>query len=107
VLFVLPWLDTAKARSLKFRPITQACFWVLVADVILLGFCGASPPEGIWVIASQVATLYYFAYFLVLLPVLGKMETPKPLPASISESVLKGGGATKAHAAATHAMEKA
>ena len=62
---------------------------VLVVDVVVLGLCGANPPAGFWIPLSQVATLYYFAHFLILLPILGKIERPLPLPPSIADSVLK------------------
>ena len=59
---------------------------------MILGFCGARPPEGIWVLLSRICTFYYFAHFLVILPLLGKLERPLPLPESISQSVMGGGG---------------
>jgi ubiquinol-cytochrome c reductase cytochrome b subunit len=105
VLFVLPWLDTSPVRSMKFRPLARPFFWVFVLSCLLLGYCGAMPPEGIWVVLSRVGTAYYFLYFLVILPVLGKLERPLPLPVSISERVL-GGGPVPA-AAAAKPMEKA
>ncbi|MFN7000068.1 cytochrome b/b6 [Elioraea tepidiphila] len=105
VLFVLPWLDTSPVRSMKFRPLARPFFWVFVAACLLLGYCGAMPAEGIWVVLSRVGTAYYFLYFLVILPVLGKLERPLPLPASISQRVL-GGGPVPA-AAASKPMEKA
>jgi ubiquinol-cytochrome c reductase cytochrome b subunit len=105
VLFVLPWLDTSPVRSMKFRPLARPFFWVFFAACLLLGYCGAMPPEGIWVVLSRVGTAYYFLYFLVILPVLGKLERPLPLPASISQRVL-GGGPVPA-AAASKPMEKA
>ena len=89
VLFVLPWLDTSRVRSATFRPIYKWFMLVLVVDVVVLGFCGANPPEGFWVPLSQVATLYYFFHFLILLPLLGKIERPLPLPPSIADAVLK------------------
>jgi len=89
VLYILPWLDTARVRSARFRPIYKWFFWVLVLDCFILGYCGANPPEGYFVPLSQVATLYYFFHFLILLPVLGKLERPLQLPNSIAESVLK------------------
>ncbi|HEY6715915.1 MAG TPA: cytochrome b N-terminal domain-containing protein, partial [Reyranella sp.] len=89
VLFVLPWLDTSRVRSCTFRPIYKWFMFVLVIDVIVLGFCGAHPPEGFWVPLSQIGTLYYFFHFLILLPVLGKIERPLPLPPSIADAVLK------------------
>src|SRR5580692_116815 len=89
VLFVLPWLDTSRVRSASFRPIYKWFMPVLVIDVIMLGACGAHPPEGFWVPLAQVGTLYYFFHFLILLPVLGKIERPLPLPPSIADAVLK------------------
>ena len=84
VLFVLPWLDTSRVRSARFRPIYRQFIWVWVLSFVVLGVCGAHKPEGIWVVLSRVATLYYFLHFLVILPILGKLERPLPLPESIS-----------------------
>jgi ubiquinol-cytochrome c reductase cytochrome b/c1 subunit len=92
VLFVLPWLDTSRVRSCTFRPIYKWFVFLLVIDVVVLGFCGAHPPEGFWVPLAQVGTLYYFFHFLILLPILGKIERPLPLPPSIAEAVLKKAG---------------
>ena len=89
ILFLLPWLDTSRVRSATFRPIYKWFMLVLVIDVIVLGFCGAHPPEGYWVPLAQLGTLYYFFHFLVLLPILGKIERPLPLPPSIADAVLK------------------
>lgn len=90
LLFVLPWLDRHPVRSARFRPRYRAALLLLVVAVFALGAAGGRPPEGIWVIIGQVATLYYFAFFLLILPLLSKFEKPKPLPNSISEAVLKG-----------------
>jgi ubiquinol-cytochrome c reductase cytochrome b subunit len=89
VLFILPWLDTSRVRSSTFRPIYKWFMGVLVIDVFVLGWCGANPPAGFFIPLSQVATLYYFFHFLILLPILGKIERPLPLPPSIAEAVLK------------------
>jgi quinol-cytochrome oxidoreductase complex cytochrome b subunit len=89
VLFVLPWLDKSPVRSGKFRPVFRLFFVLFVLVCLLLGVCGAKPPEGIWVILSRIGTAYYFAHFLVILPMLSRLETPDPLPRSISEPVLK------------------
>ncbi len=91
VLFVLPWLDTSPVRSARFRPIYRQLFWLLVISVFALGAVGAHRPQGIWVVIGRLATLYYFLHFLVILPVLGKLERPLPLPESISRPVLGGG----------------
>ncbi len=91
VLFVLPWLDTSPVRSARFRPIYRQLFWLLVVSVFALGAVGAHRPQGIWVVIGRLATLYYFLHFLVILPILGKLERPLPLPESISRPVLGGG----------------
>ncbi|WP_420340146.1 cytochrome b [Roseibium sp.] len=100
VLFILPWLDTSKVRSGAYRPLFKQFFWIFAANAVVLGYLGAMPAEGIYVILSQICTTIYFAYFLIALPLLGFLEKPKPLPASISESVLKGGSGTPVGAAA-------
>ena len=79
---------------------------VLVVACILLGYAGSQPAEGVWLIIARVASIYYFAHFLIILPLLGKVERPRPLPNSISEPVLTGGGRMAA-AAAAKPMEKA
>ena len=100
VLFILPWLDTSKVRSATFRPLYKQFFWILLLVCVGLTYLGGKPPEGGYVIAARILTAYYFLHFLVILPLLGLFETPKPLPASISESVLKGGSGKPAAAAA-------
>jgi ubiquinol-cytochrome c reductase cytochrome b subunit len=106
VWFILPWLDTSPVRSMRFRPIAK---WFLLLWGISFGvlmYCGGKPPEGIYVVLSRVATLYYFAWFLVILPLLGRLERPLPLPESIAKPVLRGGGPLPAGAMAKP-MEKA
>jgi ubiquinol-cytochrome c reductase cytochrome b subunit len=72
----------------------------------VLGYVGAKPAEGVWVVVGQISTAYYFAHFLVIIPLLAKFEKTRPLPTSISEPVLGGGGGGAATAAAKP-MEKA
>jgi quinol-cytochrome oxidoreductase complex cytochrome b subunit len=93
LLFVLPWLDTSRVRSATFRPIYKKIFWLLVLDVLTLGYVGAHPPAGPIVIVGQVATFYYFFHFLILIPLVGKIERPRPLPTSIGAPVLAPGAA--------------
>ena len=88
VLFVLPWLDTSKVRSMNYRPLGRQFFWIFVVVCIGLGYLGGKPAEGGYILWARIFTVYYFAYFLVILPVLGFIEKPKPLPASINEAVL-------------------
>ncbi len=92
ILAFLPWLDTSRVRSSTYRPLYKQFFWVFIACVIGLGYLGGAPAEGGYVIAARILTAYYFAHFLIVLPLLGLFETPKPLPNSIAESVLDGHG---------------
>jgi quinol-cytochrome oxidoreductase complex cytochrome b subunit len=88
ILFFLPWLDTSKVRSGNFRPMFRWFFWLFIVNFVALTYLGAAPAEGIYVILAKICTAYYFIHFLVVLPLLGRIETPRPLPTSISESVL-------------------
>ena len=88
VLFVLPWLDTSRVRSATFRPVYKKIYWLLVIDVLVLGYVGAHPPAGTIVVVGQLATFYYFLHFLILIPLIGKLERPRPLPTSIGAAVL-------------------
>ncbi len=90
ILFALPWLDTSKVRSARYRPIYKQLSWVFIADCILLGWVGGNKPEGMVLILGQLGTAYYFAHFLVIMPLVGWLEKPRPLPESISEPVIKG-----------------
>ncbi|KQW73058.1 ubiquinol cytochrome C oxidoreductase [Phenylobacterium sp. Root77] len=118
VLFVLPWLDTSKVRSMRYRPTAKLYFFIFLLACLVLGYCGGQLPDDhviphlstfklldadlnsfVWL--SRIATLYYFAYFLVILPVLGLTETPLPLPESISEPVLSHPANAPAGAAAS------
>ena len=88
VLVILPWLDTSKIKSAVFRPLYKQFYWILVLDVFLLGYMGAMPAEGIYLLVARVATAYYFIHFIIILPILGFKEKTIPLPLSISEPVL-------------------
>ena len=90
VLVILPWLDTSKVRSALFRPIYKQFYWFLVADVLILGYMGAMPAEGTYLLIARVATAYYFIHFLVILPLLGKKEKTLEVPLSLTEPVLGG-----------------
>jgi ubiquinol-cytochrome c reductase cytochrome b/c1 subunit len=89
ILAALPWLDTSKIRSAVFRPLYKQFYWILVADVIILGYVGAMPAEGLYLLVARVATAYYFIHFLIILPILGLKEKTMPIPLSITEPVLE------------------
>ena len=113
MLFALPWLNTSKVKSMRYRPTMRLYFLFFLVACFVLGWCGAQLPDDpvipglgktftlvdsdvnsyVWL--SRVMTLYYFAYFLVITPVLGLRETPLPVPDSISKPVLAGEAAQK------------
>ncbi|TXG82990.1 MAG: cytochrome b/b6 [Sphingomonadales bacterium] len=93
LLFFLPWLDNSPVRSANYRPIYRQLFWLFLLDILILGVCGQAPAEEPWVRISQLAAAYYFIHFLILVPLVARIETPKPLPKSISEPVLPSGDA--------------
>ena len=105
LLFVLPWLDSSPVRSMRFRPLARIAFLLWTVCFFVLLYCGGKPAEEPYVTISRIATAYYFAYFLVILPLLARLEKPLPLPESIARAVL-GGGPLPAGAAAKP-MEKA
>jgi len=89
ILFFLPWLDKAKTKSGTYRPYFKWFCLLFILDTIALGYLGAQEPQGIYVILSRLCTLYYFGYFLAILPLLSRFETPLPAPNSISEDYAK------------------
>jgi ubiquinol-cytochrome c reductase cytochrome b/c1 subunit len=103
ILFFLPWLDTSRVRSGAYRPLFKQFFWLFVGVCVVLGFAGSGPPDNYFLshqaaapeswaltykLVGQIATFWYFFHFLVILPLLGLLENPKPLPSSISDAVL-------------------
>jgi len=77
-------------RSANFRPVYRVFFWILVLDVLVLGYVGGAEPVAVNVVISQIAAAYYFAFFLIIVPIISRLERPRPLPNSITEAVLKG-----------------
>ena len=110
VLFFVSWLDTSRVRSTKYRPIYRWFFWLFVFSCLALGYLGAKPAEGVYVFWARVFTAYYFAHFLIVMPIVGLIETPSKMPRSITESVLGpghgGGGGAGTPAGAAAAPEK-
>ncbi len=118
MLFVLPWLDTSKVRSMRYRPTARLYFFIFAVVCIILGFCGGRLPDDhiipklntfqlldadlnsvVWL--SRFCAAYYFAYFLVITPLLGLTETPLPQPESISSPVLSHPASASKGAAAS------
>ncbi|RYG10433.1 MAG: cytochrome b/b6, partial [Caulobacteraceae bacterium] len=112
VLFVLPWLDTSKVRSMRYRPTMRTFFIIFLVVGFGLGWCGGQLPDApvlgsfktftlvdgdlnsyLWL--TRVLTAYYFIFFLIIMPLVGLKEQPLPIPATISEPVLTGADAVE------------
>ncbi len=89
LLFFLPYLDRSKVKSGAYRPMFKKVYWVFLANFLFLGWLGQAPAEGWYIWASRIATTYYYAYFLVILPQLPKFEKTIELPKSIDEDYKK------------------
>ncbi len=85
VMALAPWLDTSSVRSGRYRPMFKWWFWLLIVDFFVLMWCGSQPAEGMVPLISLIGTIYWFAYFLIILPILGVIEKPLPQPATIEE----------------------
>ena len=84
ILVFVPWLDTSRVRSAKYRPVYKWFFFLFIISVVALGYLGSKPPEGAYVFWARIFTAYYFLHFLVVMPIVGVMENPSPLPRSIT-----------------------
>jgi ubiquinol-cytochrome c reductase cytochrome b subunit len=101
IWFLLPWLDTSPVRSGSYRPLFKKFFWYgLIPAVLVLGYCGGSHAAEPYLMLSQIASFYYFAHFLIILPIISSIERPDLLPFSITESVLGSDGKATLGAAA-------
>ena len=85
VMVLVPWLDTSRVRSGKYRPQFRWWFYLLVIDFIVLMWAGAMPAQPPYSIISLIGATYWFAYFLVILPILGVIEKPTTPPATIED----------------------
>ena len=85
VLALVPWLDTSSVRSGKYRPRFKAWFWLLAIDFVVLMWVGAQVPTNFTGWVGLIASTYWFAYFLIVLPLLGVLERPLPQPATIED----------------------
>jgi len=85
VMVLVPWLDTSSVRSGRYRPMFKWWFYLLVIDFIVLMWCGSQPAEPPYSTISLIGAAYWFAYFLVILPLLGVIEKPLPQPETIED----------------------
>ncbi len=85
VMALVPWLDTSKVKSGRYRPAFRFFFWLLAADFMFLMWLGAMPAEEPYASLSLLGTAYWFGYFLIILPLLGVFERPKAPPETIEE----------------------
>ena len=90
------WYNTRELDNLStfLSQNRKVFFWILIVDVIILGYVGANPPEGLYLLVGRVATIYYFVHFILIMPILGFKEKTIPLPVSISDPVLKNDSIT-------------
>ncbi|MBC8303591.1 MAG: cytochrome b N-terminal domain-containing protein [Pelagibacterales bacterium] len=74
ILFFIPFTNTSEVRSSTFRPLFKFFYWLLVADFLILGWVGQKPVKDVFIVVGQIATVYYFLFFIVLIPALGIIE---------------------------------
>ncbi len=102
VLGLVPWLDTSRVKSARYRPLYRQFFKILAVVTVLLGYIGAQTPDASFfgghvaeghtplitnMLVGQLATVYYFVHFLIILPLLGFIEKPEPQPESITAAL--------------------
>ena len=75
VLLLIPFTSTSEVRSSRFRPIYKFFYWLIVADFLILGWVGQKPVTDTYIMVGQIATLFYFLYFIALIPLISYIET--------------------------------
>ena len=75
VLLFIPFINTSDIKSTNFRPLFKIFYWLTVTNFLLLGWIGQKPVTDIYIIVGQIATAYYFLFFLFLIPILGILES--------------------------------
>jgi len=99
VMALVPWLDTSSVRSGRFRPMFKWWFALLCLDFVVLTWAGSQAPEGLVPVISLIASTYWFAHFLIILPLLGVIEKPTTPPATIEDDFNAHYGATQSTSA--------
>jgi quinol-cytochrome oxidoreductase complex cytochrome b subunit len=74
VLFIIPFINTSKVRNTTYRPLFKFCFWAFIADFAVLMWVGQKPVRDAYILTGQIATGYYFLFFIILIPVVGIVE---------------------------------
>lgn len=74
ILTILPYIHTSLIRGLTFSPIGKIFFWLFIVNFLMLGYLGALHPEAPYVVLSQICTIYYFSYFIIIVPIVGHIE---------------------------------
>lgn len=74
VLLVIPMVHTSKLKGLTFRPLAKFAYWLFMTNFILLTWIGSKPVEEPFILIGQISSIFYFSYFLILIPLLGIIE---------------------------------
>jgi ubiquinol-cytochrome c reductase cytochrome b subunit len=101
LLAFIPWLDTSPVKSAKYRPLFRFFFWVFVVCCIGLGYLGSQEVSDGTTLAARILAFGYFAFLIIVLPLLGLIEKTKPMPASIADAVLAKKGEASAPSVAS------
>ena len=101
LLAFLPWLDTSPVKSAKYRPTFRIFFWMFVICCVGLGYLGSQEVSDGTTLVARILAFGYFAFLLIVLPLLGLIEKTKPMPASIADAVLAKKGAPSAPSVAS------
>ena len=74
VLAVLPFVHTSNLKGLSFRPIAKLMYWFFMMNFILLTWIGSKPVEDPYIFIGQLSSIFYFSYFLLIVPLVGYLE---------------------------------
>jgi quinol-cytochrome oxidoreductase complex cytochrome b subunit len=74
ILLILPITDLSRIRSMDFRPAMRIFFWTFVVNFFILMWIGACHPESPYLEIGQIATVFYFAWFIIIVPIVGLIE---------------------------------
>jgi quinol-cytochrome oxidoreductase complex cytochrome b subunit len=75
ILLTIPFTNSSEIRSTAFRPIFKTAYWLLVVSFFLLGWVGQMPVEYPYTEIGIISMVYYFLFFIGIIPFLGKLES--------------------------------